>query len=510
MLLPIKECGKGVNKDVPASELAPGVWSDALNIEFDGVTFRRRNGIQPVYNTPTAVPYFLLPYITASKRFMVQAGLATVFVDDGTTRTDITGTAPTGVRANRWTGGDFGGVLGLNNGVDPVMYWNGDTATDLATLPAWPTGYKADTLRPFLSYWVAGGITKAGVKYPQLLMWSDAAEPGAIPTSFVASDTNQAGDDPMTGKGAVVDMLPYGSVNIIYCRQGRVSMRYIGGNDVFAFDPMPGTDGLLAPGCVVETPKGHVFLSSGDVLIHNGGEATSIAEDRIRAWLFATIDSTNVQNAFLTANPQKSEVWICFPMSGSTDCDRAAVWNWISDTWSIYDLPNVTYGTSGLVASAISSGTFDSDSDSFDSDVTSFDQNEYSPNEGRLVVATSTPKIGLANTGSSDFGTAVSQLLERTGIKPSDADEMLVLHRSRWPVTGTAGTTMTVYHGVHKRADDTPTYAALATHTQGTSDWLTRMTKRGYYLAIKITSTSAQPLVGRSLMLEYVTTGRWG
>lgn len=509
MFLPIKDCGKGVNKDVPASELAPGVWSDALNIEFDGVTFRRRNGIQSAYTAPTVVPYFLLPYITASKRFMVQAGLGSVFVDDGTTRTNITGPVPTGARANRWTGGDYTGVLVLNNGVDTPMYWNGDTATYLAGLPAWPTGYKADTLRPFLNFLVAGGITKVGVKYPQLLMWSSPADPGSLPTAWTASDTNKAGDDPMTGKGAIVDMLPYGNVNIIYCRQGRVAMRFIDGNDVFAFDPMPGTDGLLAPGCVVETPKGHVFLSSGDVLIHNGGEATSIAEDRIRNWLFSTIDPTNGPNTFLTVNPQKSEVWICFPQTGSTDCDRAAVWNWVSDTWSIYSLPKATYGASGLVAGNLSTSSWESDSASWDSDVSTWDQDEFSGNDAKLVLATSTPSLGLANTGSTDFGSDVSQLLERTAIKPSDADDMLVLQRSRWPVTGTAGTTMTVYHGVHKRADDTPTYATSATHTQGTTDWINRMTKRGHYMAIKVTSTSAQPLVGRSLMLEYVPAGRW-
>ena len=510
MLLPIKDCGKGVNKDLPAHELALGMWSDALNIEFDGATWRRRSGIQSAYTTPTAIAYYLQSYVTASARFLVQAGLSSIFVDDGTTRTDITGPVPTGTRSNRWTGGDYNGVLILNNGVDAPMYWNGDVATDLATLTAWPAGYKADTVRPFLDFLIAGAVTKnTGIKYPQLLMWSSPSDPGAVPSTWAAAATNQAGDDPMTGKGAIIDMLPFGAVNVIYCQQGRVAMRYVGGEAVFAFDPMPGADGLMATGCVVETPKGHVFLSNGDVLIHNGGEATSIAEDRIRNWLFSTIDPTNGLNAFLVANPQRAEVWVCFPKVGSTECDRAAVWNWVSDTWAIYSLPNVTYAASGVVP-PLSVGTWANDSETWDSDASTWDQNEYGNNEAKLILATSTPTLGVANSGSTDFGSSVSQLLERKGIKPDETDAMMVLSKSRWPVAGIAANTLTIFHGTHKLADTDPEYATSATHTQGTTDWVTRRTNRGRYLAIKMTSTTSQPLSGRSVSLEYEVVGRYG
>jgi hypothetical protein len=502
MLLPIKECGKGVNKDLLPSELAPGFWSDALNVEFSDGFARQRKGVQAVYTTPTAVPYFLLTYNTATARFLVQASTTSVFVDDGSTRTDITGPALTGGRDDRWTGGDLNGVLILNNGVDAPMYWNGDTATNLASLPAWPAGYTADWCRVFKNYVVFGGLTKAGVKYPTLVLWGDSADPGSVPTTYTSAATNDAGEDPVEAIGPLIDALQLGDVLVLYGQEGRTAMQYIGGSDVFRFPRLPGKDGLRFRACVAQTPKGHVFLSNGDVMLHNGGDAVSIAQGRIREWIFSTLDTTNGNRAFLTLNPQRSEVWIVFPSTGNSDCNTIAAWNWNDDTWAIHSISNVVYGTSGIVASALAGGTWATDSATWDSDVTTWDQDEFNSNEARLILATSTPLIGLGNTGSSDFGSSFSWHLERKGIRPSDADQNLILRATRWAIKGTAGTTASIYHGSAPTADATPTYATAATYTQGVSNWVNAIAKRGRYLAVKASGTSGQLLALRSFEMD--------
>jgi hypothetical protein len=503
----VKGCGKGVNKDLLPSELAPGAWSDARNVEFSSDFARQRKGVQTVYNTPTAVPYFLLTYVTTAARFIVQAGTASVFVDDGSTRTDITGSAPTGGRDNRWTGGDFNGTLVLNNGVNAPMYWNGNTATNLAALTAWPASYTAYSVRVFKDYIVAGNIFNGTSTNSQLVMWSEAAEAGTIPDEWVAAPDNDAGDDPFSGVGAIVDFLPLGDVNIVYGREGRVAMQYVGGADVFRFSRLPGMDGLKERGCVVQTPKGHVFLTNGDVMIHSGGEAVSIAQGRIREWLFATMDSTNGNRSFLTLNPQRDEVWICFPSTGSTDCNLIAAWNWSADTWAIHAIAGLTYGTSGLVASALSGGTWASDSNSWNSDVSTWDQDEFNSNEARLVLATSTPLIGLGNTGSTDFGSTFTYYAERIGIRPSDENVMFFVRRSQWDFAGTAGTGVTVSHGMSKTADATPTYVS-ASFTQGATDWANAISTRGRYAAVKFAGSSGQQLSLRTFRLDLRGSGR--
>lgn len=501
-------CGDGVNLDLPASELPANVWSGGQNVCFRNGFLRNRKGITAAFTTPTAVPYWLQILVTSTSRFLIQAGIATVFVDDGSTRTDITpASAPTGAIDDRWTGGDFNGTPILNNGVNAPWYWDGDILTNLVALPAWPANYTAQTMRPFKDFIVAGNIYNGTSTNPQLVMWSNSAAAGSLPTAWTAAATNDAGDDPFSGVGAIVDMLTMGDVNIIYGQQGRVAMQYIGGNDVFRFVRLPGTDGLLARGCVVETPKGHVFLGNGDVFLHSGGEAVSIAEGIVRNWLQANMDTTNAARSFLVVNPQEKEVWVCFPATGDTDCTTALAWNWESQKWSTpLTLPNLTYGVSGLISSGLA-GSWDADTENWDEDVTSWNQDPYSSNESRMVIATSDPKIGLGNTGSLDFDTSVSWHVEKYGISLGDTDTLKVISRSRPHIQAVSGTQVTVKHASTMHPEDTPTFSNSSTFTVGTSTFANQFAKAGRYGAYRIDGVGDEQVAMRSYEIEFGKSG---
>jgi hypothetical protein len=503
----IQECGDGCNLDLPASELPPGIWSDGLNTVFRNGFAINRKGIASAFTTPTATPYWMTVFVTSTERFLVQASTASVFVDDGSTRTDITGTPPTGARDDRWTGGDFNGVLVINNGVDAPMFWNGDTGTNLATLTGWTANYRAKTLRPFKEFLVAGNIFDGTNQNPQLVMWSNSANPGSLPTTWTAAVTNDAGDDPFSGIGAVVDFQQMGDVNIVYGQQGRVAMQYIGGNDVFRFVRLPGNDGLLARGCVAETPVGHVFLSSGDVLLHNGGEAKSIAEGVCRDWINANMDTTNAARSFLCVSPQTKEVLVCFPSYGSSDCDMAIAWNWTSGKWSTpLTFPDLTSACTGLVSSGLS-GSWAADTENWDQDVTSWDQDPYASDQARLIVATSTPSIGLANTGALDFGVSISWFLERKGISLGDTDALKIVSRSRPHIKAVAGTQIRVKHATTMNPADDPTFSTGALFTVGTSTFANEFSKAGRYVAVRWESVDDQQIQARSYDIEFGTAG---
>lgn len=513
MLLPVQECGKGVNKDLLPSELAPGIWSDASNVRFRNGFAEKRKGITAAYTTPTVTPYCLTTFSSSTTRFLVQFGTAKVYVDDGSTRTDISGAVSfTGARDDRWTTTDLNGVLVINNGVDNPYYWAGVAATPIASLTGsgWTAGNKADAIRAFKNYLFAIAVTKAGTKYPYLVMWSNAADPGALPTAWTASATNDAGEQDLVGAGYLVDALPYGDALIVYGQEGRYAIRYIGGTDVFSFQKLPGKDGLLNRGCVVETPKGHVFITNGDVRLHQGGDSISIAEGRIRKWLAATIDSTNAQRAFVTLNPQETEAWVCFPSANQSDCDTVAAWNWNDDTWSIFTVPNLTYGTSGLVSSALSATTYSSLSASvtYDTVTSLYSQNEASAVEARLVVATSTPRIGLGNSGSLDFGTRISWYLEKTGIPLSaDGDAVRPISRARPRLDAITGSRVTIKLATTMNPDESPTYSGSATYTQGTSNFANLFTRAGRYAAVRFEGADDQPISMRSYQIETPASG---
>ena len=125
----------GLVKDQPNQELPVNAWSRAVNMRFRDGCAERMEGESSVLTTPSITPYYIDAFQTSAARFFVYAGTQKVFVDDGTTRTEITpGSTFTGTQDDRWTGGTLNGVLVMNNGVERPQYWNGNTGTDLANL----------------------------------------------------------------------------------------------------------------------------------------------------------------------------------------------------------------------------------------------------------------------------------------------------------------------------------------------------------------------------------------
>lgn len=377
----------------------------------------------------------------------------------------------TGAVDDRWTIGALSGVLIANNPVNGLYYWNGDVATRLRKFPA---SNVSDVARVFKYFIVQLASTVDGVKLLHNVAWSAAAEPGSIPGSFTASTTNDAGDvDLAETPGKVVDCLPMGDVNIVYKEDARYAMRHVEGNDVFTFTRLPGTDGLLAPGCVVDTPKGHVFLTKGlEVMLHNGGEAISLSKGRIKTVLSA-LPYAYLKRAFLVTNPAKTEVWVCLVDNTSTtpfSCNVAYIWNWEDDTWGIKTFPalgHVTCGFGGLGAN-----------------------NNVIP---VLVFCTeNTFSAQLLEAQAKDYtdqftSTVFTTMIERRGLSFGDPTRMKLLQRSRWHIDAAAGSTSTVYHGSSKTADGTVTYTSGATHTLGTTNFVDARATSGRYLAVKLT-----------------------
>jgi hypothetical protein len=70
----------------------------------------------------------------------------------------------------------------------------------------------------------------------------------------------------------LIDAMPMGDLLIVYKERSRYALQYVGFPDVIRPQRMPGEVGMLASGCGVQTPMGHVVLAPGDVVIHSGQE----------------------------------------------------------------------------------------------------------------------------------------------------------------------------------------------------------------------------------------------
>jgi hypothetical protein len=396
----------------------------------------------------------------------------------------------------RWTGGNFNGVLILNNPFEGTYYWNGDNTKKMRRF-AFTMG-NAAVARPFKNYIVRIKQEKNGVVQPHNVSWTNSADPGAVPTTVTAAATNDAGEIELGAEspGELVDCRPLGDVNIIYKEDSYYAMQFIGGNDVFRFSRI-GYDGLLAPNCVVEVPGvGHVYLSTNlDVRVHQGGPSRSIAEGRVRDWIRANVYSYNTAQTFawVAVHKHKSEVIIALPISASTYTDKALVWNWESDSWGEIDLPaGCCAGAEGIFP-AVSNLVGDAP---------------------RVVVGSQAASATIGRAHLLDYGTTlngstITRILERKGMPFGDSDRMKVISDSRWQIDGTAGSTFTISHGVSTTADGTVTYASGATMTLGTTNWTNAFTVQGRYAALKLSTTTTNAFKVRTVDADYKPGGRF-
>ena len=483
----------GYLADAVPQELPENGWSYAQNFRFRNGYAERFRGETQVFTAPSVIPYWLTSFRNQTSKLWIHAGLNRVYVDDGSTRTDLTPVVPfTGNIDDRWTGGSASGVLVANNGVDMPQFWGGNPAVKLANLTAWNTLWRCASLRPFKQYLIALNITKSGTQFANMVKWSAAAAPGTLPVSWDETDaTKDAGEQDIAETADVlVDQLQLGDVNVLYKEKSMYGMQYIGPPYIWRFYRLPGEVGMLARGCAVNTPKGHVVLTAGNVILHSGQGPQSIVTGRMRQWLFNNIDTNNFSRAFVCENYQTNEVWICFPQTGQTACTQALVWNWQDDTFGVRDLNNATYGASGQISIGGTS-TWATDAGTWDSDTTSWNSDGFGASESRLLLTTKLPLIVLTETGAQFNGVNPTCTLERTGMA-FDTPDVVKTVRSIVPrVDAAMGTVINFQVGGSMDAEVAPTWSAVSSYTVGTTRKVD-LFAAGRFLAIRATSTSAQ------------------
>lgn len=335
----------GLVGDVPPHELPANAWSGAKNIRFLDGSVQKARGHSSVI-TPAVAPYALFPAPVVGSLFWVYAGLAKIHAFIGATDGDITRALGdyTATDTSQWQGGTFNGLFYLNNGVDDPQLWSPQaTTTQLVKLTNWPASTKAKVLRHFRNYLVALDVTKSSTRYPRMIKWSHAADPGTLPTSWDEADpTVDAGESTLSeGYDTIIDCLQLGDLNIVYTENETWAMRYVGGNFIFNIFNLFRGSGILGQGCAVQFKNMHFVLTQDDVVIHNGSSLETRIDRRLRNWLFSRLTSTAFYTTKVIPHYLDREVWVCFAQGGGTALNTALIWNWRDDTWAIRDLPDI-------------------------------------------------------------------------------------------------------------------------------------------------------------------------
>ncbi len=326
----------GIVADPRPHELPPEVWTSGKNVRMvDGKVEKSYGDELIVANTgapelltflwgqPIQTATDLIWFVTDNKRAWT--------TDFSTISNASTGIGLwTGNPDNRFNGGVMGNVLYANNGLDaPAKMTSPALGAQLSLLTNWQAGVTAKVIRPFLNYLICLDVSKSGTRFPQMVKWSSAADPGAEPGSWDETDpTELAGEVNLTEKrGFMVDCLPLGDLNFIYTEDMVYTQRFIQNPFVWDFKPKFRDFGLLGQNCVVEYRNRHLLLTKHDVIAHDGQNWESLLDNRMRRWLIGQIDpARSAQTAYLVVNEYEEELWVCFGRSDDGD-DAAQSWS---------------------------------------------------------------------------------------------------------------------------------------------------------------------------------------
>ena len=366
----------GVILDIDSLEIADQFLSVAHNVNTRKGFPSRIGGRRVAYPVSAGGapndPYHLLNVNLNTFNWWIHFGTATIFAVESTNSFDISLAGQHAITdPSEWSSALLNGIPVFTNGRDSLMYWDGDAAHDALVVPGWPAATTCKAVATFKFHIFAMNIDEPSGVFDNVVMWSDAADPGTLPASWTPGAGNEAGSAFLADTpGRCILGVPLGAQLMIYKPQSAYAMEYLGQppDNIFGVRPVVRSIGAIGPHTVIELGSKHLVVGNDDVVLTDGINIQSIAENRVKNSIANSIDETYAANAFVIRDLNKREVWVCIPEQGNQFCTLAHVWDEKRDTWTTRDLNLVRYGTTGFVLDTATSDTWDSDPNPWDGD----------------------------------------------------------------------------------------------------------------------------------------------
>ena len=266
---------------------------------------------------------------------------------------DLTNTGTTFITFTPPTFNADGSYLTL--GVQP-----GDSVTiRIQTIP--DIQVRAGVIRTYGDLLVAGNLTefmrsdptRVVRNMPGVIRTSDVAAPGSVPANWNPFKTgvNTADEFTLSSTGIVQDMVELQGILYIYTNESIHSVQNTGNPTVpFNIRPVARGWGAQTIEAVQEFDGRHVVVGSNDIYIFQGhpGSIQSIADGRVRQFFFGDLAPATQSDMFILRNQRFDEIWICYrsndAQAQTAGNDRALIWNYRENTWTIREQSYVTSG----------------------------------------------------------------------------------------------------------------------------------------------------------------------
>jgi hypothetical protein len=443
---------RGLVYDTPPHEVPLDAWTFADNARSDNGFLGSHPPQRAAYAELPADPLHLQTVTAGGSNYWIAHYASESHAATGANVFDITLSGGlTTATAKDWTSTVLNGVAVANNSVDPPMYWDGNPGNAMLELPNWPDANLCKTILAYKFHLFALDIEDASGEFPMKVMWSDAAEPGAVPGEWTASASNQAGDAQLSDTpGPVLCGAPIRGSLILYKPSSCYVVDFVEGSDfIFSFRLLSPVRGALTRKAVTPIGTGqHFCVGDGSVYLWDGAQAQDIGEGRIN--LFDELDQDNYELLHVVHYAAYSEVHINFPESGSSACTRAYVYDYLHDSWSARTLDAVQHAAVGIVNDDTESNLW------ADADYTWADaQGKW----GRSQFSLATQSLLLAGENIIQVGTGTNEkttVLERAGLHFNSPERFKFVRRVHVRATGSG--TLQVQAGAQPTSGAAITY----------------------------------------------------
>ena len=293
-------------------------------------------------------------------------------------------------------------------------------------------------------------------------------------------------------------------------------MSYVGTPFIFSFRQLSPTVGAIAKNCVVEYPEGHAIFGNGDFYINDGRTLKPILPPKLRSYVFTTIDGESISKSFVVADYGRTEILFCFSKDGgvTTAVDKAVVWNYNTNTFTIRDLPGLGHIGYGNILDPNVMTEWDLATETWVT-VSGAWTMSYPTVENVLMFASpENTKIYRDNSGNQEDTTNMTSYVERTGLSmgsQGQPDHTVVKRITAiYPKFNIDSTnTINCYLGTQMSTEDSVTWSAAVPFNPDTQSKVS-VRGSGKYYGVKFESTTDMDWKLDGYSIEVNDAGRRG
>ena len=286
-------------------------------------------------------------------------------------------------------------------------------------------------------------------------------------------------------------------------------MSFVGAPFMFSFKVMNPDVGIMCKNACTDFPGGHWFVGNDDCYVNNGQQIQPMLTQKVRREMFESIDGDAFLRTFCVTNLGNTEIWTCYPTVGSQFCNRAIVWNYVNNTFSFRDLPDLSHIKYGV--SVVPEGiTWDEQTLTWDETTEKWGTGSYDNVVEHLVFAEpDNTKIYRDESSNTENGDMMYSWVERTGIDLGDPSSVKHV-RAVWPKLTTSGTgTVKVSTGFQMNPDQPVTWDSVVQYNPDTMSKISVRTT-GKLFAIKVETEADLDWNLSSVEYEIAPAGRRG